>query len=65
MNCNSLDEKAQALCKDADDLLAANSGVEDEGKVAEVKQNILNSTWSTDLRSQLRKIKNTILGLSD
>ncbi|KAG4381816.1 hypothetical protein GLYMA_15G223000v4 [Glycine max] len=65
MNCNSLDEKAQALCKDADDLLAASSGVEDEGKVAEVKQNILNSTWSTDLRSQLRKIKNTILGLSD
>ncbi|KAK7405647.1 hypothetical protein VNO78_07209 [Psophocarpus tetragonolobus] len=63
-NCNSLDEHARALGNEAGDLLAANSGVEDEGKAAELKQNLLNQTWSTDVRNQLGKIKNNILGLS-
>ncbi|TKY68444.1 hypothetical protein E2542_SST04696 [Spatholobus suberectus] len=64
-NRNSLDEQARTLSKEAADLLAANSGVEDEGKVAEAEQNLLNSIWSTDLTSQLTNIKKNILGLSE
>lgn len=63
-NCDALDKRARALGKEADDLLVANSGVEDEGKAAEEKQNLLNSSWSTDLTSQLSNIKKNILGLS-
>ncbi|KAK7405650.1 hypothetical protein VNO78_07214 [Psophocarpus tetragonolobus] len=60
---DSLEELARALSKQADDLLSENKGIEDEGKAAELKQNTLKSTWSTDLPSQLNKIKSIILGL--
>ncbi|TKY68445.1 TMV resistance protein N [Spatholobus suberectus] len=62
-NRRSLKEQVGALSKEDDDLLAANKGIEDEGKDAEVKQNMLKSTWSTDLPGQLNKIKNNIFGL--
>ncbi|KAK7314042.1 hypothetical protein VNO77_39250 [Canavalia gladiata] len=64
-NCDALNEQALALSKEVDYLLTTNIGIEEEGKAAEVKQNLLNSTWSTDLASQLSKIKNNILGLSE
>ncbi|GAU33356.1 hypothetical protein TSUD_364800 [Trifolium subterraneum] len=56
----SLNEQAQALLKQADDLLAASSGVKHEGKAAEAKQITLKSTWSIDLTNQFNKIKNNI-----
>ncbi|KAK7314044.1 hypothetical protein VNO77_39252 [Canavalia gladiata] len=62
-NRSSLDEQARALLKETDGLLAASRGVEYEGEAAKVKQNMLKSTWSTDLPSLLNKIKNKIFGL--
>ncbi|KAK7405651.1 hypothetical protein VNO78_07215 [Psophocarpus tetragonolobus] len=60
---NVLDEQGRALSKEVDDLVAANGGVKDEGKAAEVKQYLLNSTWSTGLTTHLSRIENNILGL--
>ncbi|KAK7405646.1 hypothetical protein VNO78_07208 [Psophocarpus tetragonolobus] len=64
-NHDSLEELARALSKEADDLLAENKEIEEEGKAAEVKQNMLKSKWSTDLPIQLTKIKNNIFDLTD
>ncbi|KAK7314036.1 hypothetical protein VNO77_39244 [Canavalia gladiata] len=63
-NCRSLDEQARALSKKADDLLAANRGVENEGEAAKVKQNRLKLNWSTHLPSMLNDIKISILSPS-
>lgn len=62
-NRDNLEERARELSKEAHNLLAANKGIEYEGKAAEVKQIMLKSTWSTDLPSQLNKIKNNIFSL--
>ncbi|KAJ1381494.1 disease resistance protein [Sesbania bispinosa] len=61
----SLHEQARALSKEADDLLAASSGIKHEGEAAEMNQNRLKSTWSSDLISQFIKIRKMILGRYD
>ncbi|XP_027186245.1 TMV resistance protein N-like isoform X2 [Cicer arietinum] len=62
-NCASLNEQAQKLLEEAEGLLGASSEIKDEGEAAEVKQNSLKSTWSTDITKQLSKIKHNVLGL--
>lgn len=57
-NCASLNDQAQKLLEEADVLLAA----KDEGEAAEVKQNRLKSTWSSDITLQISKIKHNIFG---
>jgi hypothetical protein len=59
----SLNEQAQALLKQADDLFSASNGIKHEGKAAEAKQSTLKSTWSIDLTNQFNKIKNYIIHL--
>jgi len=58
----SLNEQAGALLKQTDDLLAASSGIKQDGEAAELKQSRIKLTWSIDLTSQLNKMKKTILG---
>lgn len=58
----SLNEQAQSLLKQADDLLAVSSGIKDEGEAAEVEQSRLRWTWSIDLTGQLNQMKKNILG---
>ena len=62
INCASLNDQARKLLEEADDLLAASSEIKDEGEAAEVKQNRLLSTWSSDITLQLSKIKHNIFG---
>ncbi|MCI08730.1 putative disease resistance protein (TIR-NBS-LRR class), partial [Trifolium medium] len=59
----SLNDQAQALLEEADDLLAARSGIKHEGEAAEVMQSTLKSTWSIDLANQFNKIKNNIINI--
>jgi hypothetical protein len=59
----SLDDQAQALLEEADDLLAARSEIKHEGEAAEVMQSTLKSTWSFDLANQFNKIKNNIINI--
>ncbi|MCI00378.1 TMV resistance protein N-like, partial [Trifolium medium] len=59
----SLNGQAQTLLAEADDLLAASSGVKNEGKAAEEKQRTLKSTWSIHLTNQFNQIKNNIIHL--
>ncbi|KEH19188.1 putative TIR domain, winged helix-turn-helix DNA-binding domain-containing protein [Medicago truncatula] len=61
-SCASLNEQARALLKQTDDLLAASSGIKQDGEAAELKQSRIKLTWSIDLTSQLNKMKKTILG---
>lgn len=58
----SLNDEARALLIQTDDLLAASSGIKQDGEAAELKQSRLKLTWSIDLTSQLNKMKKTILG---
>lgn len=58
INCASLNNQAQKLLEEVDVLLAA----KDEGEAAEVKQNRLKSTWSSDITLQISKIKHNIFG---
>ncbi|GAU33357.1 hypothetical protein TSUD_364810 [Trifolium subterraneum] len=59
----SLNEQARTLLEEANDLLAASSGVKNEGKGAEEKQRMLKSTWSIHLTNQFNQIKNNIIHL--
>lgn len=65
MNWHSLNKQARNLLEKADELLAARSEVKDEGETAEGKQNMIKSTWPSDITEQLSKIKHNIFGLND